>query len=175
LLTTKYVIAGIDPGLTGGIAIYNQADGEWLYIGELPVVIEKDPKGKKKDVKSIDVVALAKLLKEYNVDYVFIEKVHAMPGQGVTSMFTFGEGYGRVNAVAELCTKEVRRMTPQVWQKIVFGSTDKTTPPKERAVALAIRLIGKPPMKHRGRVPHLGMCDAVCIARAGSVSLNMLR
>jgi len=48
---------------------------------------------------------------------VYLEKVHAMPGQGVTSMFTFGHGYGFLRGVIQALGIKLVDVTPQKWQK----------------------------------------------------------
>ena len=68
--------------------------------------------------KVIDLFVLGKLFQRAKADYVVIEKVHAMPGQGVTSMFSFGYAYGAVKALAETFVEhEVIDVTPQKWKK----------------------------------------------------------
>ena len=76
------------------------------------------PKLKHKKKKVIDLFVLGKLFQRAKADYVVIEKVHAMPGQGVSSMFSFGFAYGAVKALAETFVEhEVIDVRPQEWKK----------------------------------------------------------
>ena len=82
-------ILGIDPGYTGAIACLNTVTNE-LVVMDMPVA--KNPKGK----TTLDMPSLFGLFQgapRKNVLAV-VEKVSAMPGQGVSSVFRFGEGFG---------------------------------------------------------------------------------
>ena len=50
-------------------------------------------------------------------DHIFIEKVHAMPKQGVSSTFTFGRGYGQLEMACAWAKIPVTRVTPATWQR----------------------------------------------------------
>ena len=80
-------IIGIDPGLSGAIAILE--NNKVLNIFEMPVMSEG-----KKNKRQLNSALLVNLIKE-NINHndeisVVVEQVNAMPGQGVTSMFNFG-------------------------------------------------------------------------------------
>ena len=90
---------GIDPGKSGGIAIIEE-DGAFTI--KMPET-EKD-------------------LFEYLRDnahnaFCLIEQVHAMPGQGVTSMFNFGMSYGALRMAIIAAEIPFQTVTPQRWQK----------------------------------------------------------
>lgn len=76
------IIAGIDPGLKGSIAIHDTETKDYLFF-RMPV-----------DDGNIAGYAIYNLLKKHKVNIVILEKVHSMPKQGVVSTFTFGKGYG---------------------------------------------------------------------------------
>ena len=84
-------IIGIDPGLSGAIAVLE--NNKVINIFDIPVMSEG-----KKNKKQLNSALLVNLLKEnINKDEevaVVIEQVNAMPGQGVTSMFNFGQTFG---------------------------------------------------------------------------------
>ena len=88
-------IIGIDPGLSGAIAILE--NNRVLDVFEMPVMAE----GKNK--RQLNSAQLVKLLKNNiskNEDVsVVVEQVNAMPGQGVTSMFNFGQTFGAIKGV----------------------------------------------------------------------------
>ena len=86
-------IIGIDPGLSGAIAILE--NNKVLNIFEMPVMSEG--KKNKRQLNSAQLVKLLKdnIMKNEEVSVV-VEQVNAMPGQGVTSMFNFGQTFGAI-------------------------------------------------------------------------------
>lgn len=99
-----------------------------------------------------------------------------MPGQGVSSSFTFGRNLGLVEGILwTLGAKEIRYLNPRVWQKIVGveGIKDR----KERKQALILKALNLFPERslmrtHRSKIPDSGMADALLIAFAGLHVLN---
>lgn len=116
------IIVGIDPGLTGALA--------WLKLRDDKVVtllgVEDMPTSKAKSGKTIKahliLPDLARRIQSgsglYEASAVVIEDVHAMPGQGVTSMFRFGFVAGAIEGVAVGLGLPVRKFTPQAWMKL---------------------------------------------------------
>ena len=89
-------IIGIDPGLSGAIAVLE--DIKVLNLFEMPVMAEG--KKNKRQLNSAQVVNIIK--ENTNGDEeiaVIVEQVNAMPGQGVTSMFNFGQTFGAIKGV----------------------------------------------------------------------------
>ena len=89
-------IIGIDPGLSGAIAILE--NNKVLNIFEIPVMSEG-----KKNKRQLNSAQLVRLLKE-NISEneevsIVVEQVNAMPGQGVTSMFNFGQTFGAIKGI----------------------------------------------------------------------------
>lgn len=117
------VIFGIDPGLKGGISvIYN---GRFEFLFPMPVNKENgEIDGYRLFVAITKIRDLIRMMSGNNVIYkAFIEKVNAMPGQGVCSMFTFGEGYGVIKSVIGL-HMPIEFVTPQAWKKTVLDGYD---------------------------------------------------
>ena len=89
-------IVGIDPGLSGAIAILKE--NKVLGIFDMPVMAEG-----KKNKKQLNSAQLVNIIKENINDKeeiaVVVEQVNAMPGQGVTSMFNFGQTFGAIKGV----------------------------------------------------------------------------
>lgn len=103
-------VLAIDPGLNGAWAIYSSRD--LIRVGDLPTTGE----GTK---RRVDAVSLA-LVPGDNVAFACVESVHAMPGQGVSSMFRFGQAFGTVLGVIGALGIPVRLITPQSW-KAYYG------------------------------------------------------
>lgn len=108
---SNYII-GIDPGCSGAIVVLQSRACpepiEWMRMPTLKV-------GKS---SRVDCAAVARFLWDFNVaDMAYIEQVHAMPGQGVSSSFTFGHAAGAVEGVASALMIPVTLVTPQRWKK----------------------------------------------------------
>ena len=89
-------IIGIDPGLSGAIAVLE--NNKVLNIFDIPVMSEG-----KKNKRQLNSALLVNLIKE-NIKKkeevaVVVEQVNAMPGQGVTSMFNFGQTFGAIKGI----------------------------------------------------------------------------
>ena len=108
------MILGIDPGLKGGLALFDSVSGT-LIVRDMPVVTVTKGKKSKNEVSA---PMLAAALRGYapHIERAFIEKVGAMPGQGVTSMFSFGRSVGTVEGVLAALSVPTYYVAPQVWQ-----------------------------------------------------------
>ena len=107
------LIMGIDPGTSGGISIVETRKDklpEIKFFLKMPIV---SLYGK----KIIDIKKLYKALNVFKIDLAIIEKVHAMPRQGVTSSFQFGRSLGALEAISYLLAKRVDYVAPAVWKK----------------------------------------------------------
>ena len=107
-------IIGIDPGLSGAIAILE--NNRVLDVFEMPVMAEG-----KKNKRQLNSAQLVKLLKNNiskNEDVsVVVEQVNAMPGQGVTSMFNFGQTFGAIKGVCAALELPIFFVRPSKWKK----------------------------------------------------------
>jgi crossover junction endodeoxyribonuclease RuvC len=105
---------GIDPGLSGAIAFYDLESGR-LSVDDMPTV---EIKRNGKDKKEINPHALADIFTGIDVPCsAVLERVGAMPGQGVTSVFSFGRSVGVIEGVLAASFIKVTIVTPQTWQK----------------------------------------------------------
>ena len=101
-------ILGIDPGLSGALVILEDTQPiEWI---RMPTYIV----GKSNRVNG---AAVASFINKSKIDRAVIELVHSFPGQGVTSMFTFGHACGTVMGVLAALEIPVSGITPQEWKK----------------------------------------------------------
>ena len=106
-------IIGIDPGAAGAVAIL-EADGSLVQVFDMPAV-EVTVAGKAK--RRISPEMLAAELRLYADAAAYIEQVAAMPGQGVASMFAFGEAFGLAKGVLAGLGISVQSVTPGRWKK----------------------------------------------------------
>ena len=89
-------IIGIDPGLSGAIAVMH--DKKVINMYDMPVMAEG--KKNKRQLNSSQLVNIIKEnIHEDEETIVVVEQVNAMPGQGVTSMFNFGQTFGAIKGV----------------------------------------------------------------------------
>jgi crossover junction endodeoxyribonuclease RuvC len=111
LTETPPRILGIDPGLSGAIAALSERGH--LVIHDMPTLsIERGGKTK----RTINAAALAGTIRELAPARAVIERVGAMPGQGVTSMFAFGRSLGIVEGIIGALNIPVSYVAPRTWQ-----------------------------------------------------------
>ena len=92
------LIIGIDPGISGSICFFE--DGKILDVVEMPTMIEGKKNKKQVNGSQIFNEIKERVKKIDNKDIkVVIEQVSAMPGQGVTSMFNFGQSFGILKGI----------------------------------------------------------------------------
>ena len=107
-------IIGIDPGLSGAIAILE--DKKVLNIFDMPVMAEG-----KKNKKQLNSAQLVNIIKENTIKNediaVVVEQVNAMPGQGVTSMFNFGQSFGAIKGLCAALNLPIFFVRPSKWKK----------------------------------------------------------
>ncbi len=166
-------LIGADPGLSGGIAVLNDSGGV-LHYQKMPVKPILDEKQEKTGKKIIDIGQVAAVIARFEPEYVFIEKVHAMPGQGVSSMFSFGMGYGMLLGLtlsleAMLHTELV---TPQKWQKFMYAQSSfpEGISPKGKALITFRELW---PKLAADGVSHDGIVDAMLLAEFARRTLRL--
>lgn len=158
-------VIGIDPGKSGAIAMVerNPTKGEdrVIWAVDCPVI-------KSKGKTLYDERSMANLLKigrgsVQPFEKVYLEKVHAMPGQGVTSMFEFGKGLGIWLGILSCMHKPYQLVTPQRWKRDMLKDVEGTDQ-KARAVIAAKRMF------HDLELPYKkdhGKADAIMIAAWG--------
>jgi len=111
-MTFKLWLA-IDPGINGAIAAVND-QGRLVTIRDMPVV--KMAVGK--SIKSrISPELLSMYLRNHLGDTAVVEQVSAMPGQGVSSMFSFGESFGVIKGCLAGVGIQYQTITPAKWKK----------------------------------------------------------
>ena len=110
------LIIGIDPGISGSICFLD--NGKILDVIEMPIMT--DGKKNKKQVNGSQVYnEVTKRIKQFekNQIRVVIEQVSAMPGQGVTSMFNFGQSFGILKGICSAMRLPMYFVRPAKWKK----------------------------------------------------------
>jgi crossover junction endodeoxyribonuclease RuvC len=119
----NYVI-GIDPGISGAIAIFE--DGKLDTIHDMPTLKIASGKTMKSHISAIGLVRILETSAlVHGSAHIVIEKVGAMPGQGVTSMFNFGRSAGIIEGVVAALQRPYTYVTPQTWTKAVGRAAGK--------------------------------------------------
>ena len=108
------IVVGIDPGLSGAIAILEGKKVVSLF--DMPVMAEG--KKNKRQLNSAQLVNILKDNTKSNAEIaVVVEQVNAMPGQGVTSMFNFGQTFGAIKGVCAALKLPIFFVRPSKWKK----------------------------------------------------------
>ncbi len=109
-------IIGIDPGISGSICFFD--DGKILDVIEMPTM--NDGKKSKRQVNGSQIFnEISKRIEKIdkNSVKVIIEQVSAMPGQGVTSMFNFGQSFGILKGICSAMQLSMYFVRPAKWKK----------------------------------------------------------
>ena len=110
------LIIGIDPGISGAICFFEE--GEIKDVIDMPVMA--DGKKNKKQINGSQIFnEISERVKNYKTENinVIIEQVSAMPGQGVTSMFNFGQSYGILKGICSAMQLPMFFVRPAKWKK----------------------------------------------------------
>ena len=108
------IVFGIDPGVSGALSIYENK--KLKEVIDMPTMSEG-----KKNKKQINAAQLSLEIKQRihgaSETAVVIEHVTAMPGQGVTSMFNFGQSFGVIKGICSALTLPIYFVRPVKWKK----------------------------------------------------------
>jgi len=148
---------GIDPGLSGAVAIISD---DSLKVFDMPTMTV-DRNGKAK--RQVSANELAELLNLYAGKdcHVYVERVSAMAGQGVTSVFSFGRSFGMIEGILAALKMPVTFVAPATWVKGVGRG-----PGKDASRARAMELFPNYEYFFK-RVKDDGRADAALIAHWG--------
>jgi crossover junction endodeoxyribonuclease RuvC len=153
------MIAGIDPGMSGAIAIL-KPDGS-STVHDMPT----KKVGKK---NKLDGLKIREILQD--VEFVMLEEVGSRTGQGIVSAFTFGEGFGLLKGVIESQSLSYATVRPTEWQKR-FGLNTGTKDKKKKKLEIANKCLSIFPDANlygaRGGLKD-GRSDALMIAHYAS-------
>ena len=110
------LIIGIDPGISGSICFFQ--DGKIIDVVEMPTMTEGKKNKKQVNGSQIfnEISDRIRKLDKKNIR-VIIEQVSAMPGQGVTSMFNFGQSFGILKGICSAMQLPMYFVRPAKWKK----------------------------------------------------------
>ena len=151
-------IIGIDPGISGAICFFK--DGKIIDVIEMPSMAEG--KKNKKQVNGNQLYNEIKLRISETDKHevcVVVEHVTAMPGQGVTSMFNFGQSFGVIKGLCSAMQLPIHFVRPTKWKK--YFNLIKTS--KDASRSRAIELFPKVSEKLKRRKDS-NKADAILIA-----------
>lgn len=151
------MIIGVDPGLKGGVC-----------VGGISFPMPVDEFNKICPIILANKIRTCELLIGDKGGSVYVERVGARPGQGVTSMFNFGYGCGTIYGVLATLGYKVFFVTPQKWKKAVLGGNYPHD--KEGTIAFCrAEYPGIELVQPRCRTPHDGVADSVAIWHYGEL------
>ena len=120
------MIISIDPGLEGGAAVLDERGG-LVAVFDLPVIGENAQ-------RRIDAATLADLLRQHTpYAFAIVEQASSRPGQGVSSTFRYGQGYGTILGVIGALAIPVRHVTPAKWKR-ALGLDNEGETSRARAI-----------------------------------------
>ncbi|MFO7582931.1 hypothetical protein [Guyparkeria sp.] len=156
------MILGIDPGLTGALALIDPT-GAPLIVEDLPTVQRGHGRGRVR--RELDGAGLSHLLGVHapEITLALVEQVASRPGQGVASVFSLGHSLGCIHGVLSALAIPWEPVTPTAWKRAAGLGKDK-----EAARAAAARLFPRIPL-HRKRDHN--QAEALLIARHGLTRL----
>ncbi len=110
------IIVGIDPGISGAICFFS--NGDVIDVIDMPTM--SDGSKNKKQVNGRQIFyEISELKKKFSFETfnVVVEHVTAMPGQGVTSMFNFGQSFGVIKGIFSAMEMPIFYVRPAKWKK----------------------------------------------------------
>ena len=151
------IVFGIDPGVSGAVSIYE--DKKLKEVIDMPTMSEG-----KKNKKQINAAQLSLEIKQRingsSETAVVIEHVTAMPGQGVTSMFNFGQTFGALKGICAALDLPIFFVRPSKWKKhfeLINSSKDAS---RTKAIEMYPKLSNQLSKKK-----DVNKSDAILIAR----------
>jgi crossover junction endodeoxyribonuclease RuvC len=145
-------VCGLDPGFSGALAFLHDSGAVTVY--PVPILAGE-----------FDELAFRALLDGANPGLVVMEKVHARPGNGVVSMFRFGQIYGSLISSIKLLRFRLELVAPQTWKAEVLRDTERD---KQAAIDYCARAYPQASLMLPGaRKPSHDIADAICLAEYG--------
>ena len=153
------LIIGIDPGISGSLCFFE--DGKIVDVIEMPTMNEGKKNKKQVNGSQIFNEISGRINNRDKKDIkVVIEQVSAMPGQGVTSMFNFGQTFGAIKGICAALGLPIFFVRPSKWKKhfeLINSSKDSS---RTKAIEMYPKL-----SKQLSKKKDVNKSDAILIAR----------
>ena len=152
------LIIGIDPGISGSICFFNE--GKIVDVVEMPTMTEGKKNKRQVNGAQIfnEISVRIKKLDKRDIKIV-IEQVSAMPGQGVTSMFNFGQSYGILKGICSAMQLPMYFVRPAKWKKYFNLINSEKDASRTRAIEIFPYF-----SSHLSRKKDSNKADAILIA-----------
>ena len=110
------IIVGIDPGISGAICFFS--NGNVIDVIDMPTMAEGKKNKKQVNGRQIfnEILNIKNSFAGHKINVV-VEQVSAMPGQGVTSMFNFGQSFGVIKGICSAMELPIFYVRPAKWKK----------------------------------------------------------
>ena len=152
------LIIGIDPGISGSICFFK--DGKIIDVVEMPTMTEGKKNKKQVNGSQIFNEISSRIKKLDNKDIkVVVEQVSAMPGQGVTSMFNFGQSFGILKGICSAMQLPIYFVRPAKWKKYFNLINSEKDASRTRAIEIFPYF-----SSHLSRKKDSNKADAILIA-----------
>jgi crossover junction endodeoxyribonuclease RuvC len=120
------MILGVDPGLKGALVVYDPVRNLVVSAHNVPTI---ELKRNRKLKSSVDIDRLLSLTRQLATRFpglrAAIERVGAMPGQGTSSMFSFGDTFGSLKTAVRAADIPMEKVNPATWKKKLVCPADK--------------------------------------------------
>ena len=151
-------IIGIDPGISGAICFFE--NGRIIEIIDMPIM--NDGKKNKKQVNGAqiynEIYEQIKNIPKHEIN-VILEQVSAMPGQGVTSMFNFGQSFGVIKGICAAMRLPLHFVRPAKWKKYFNLLNSEKQASRTKAIEIF------PEISHKlSKKKDINKADAILIA-----------
>ena len=152
------LIIGIDPGISGSICFFQ--DGKIVDVVEMPTMTEGKKNKKQVNGSQIfnEISARIKKIDKSDIKVV-VEQVSAMPGQGVTSMFNFGQSFGILKGICSAMQLPIYFVRPAKWKKYFNLINSEKDASRTRAIEIFPYF-----SSHLSRKKDSNKADAILIA-----------
>ena len=152
------LVIGIDPGISGSICFFQ--DGKIIDVIEMPTMTEGKKNKKQVNGSQIfnEISERIKKLDKKDIK-VIIEQVSAMPGQGVTSMFNFGQSFGILKGICSAMQLSMYFVRPAKWKKYFNLINSEKDASRTRAIEIFPYF-----SRHLSRKKDSNKADAILIA-----------
>ena len=152
------LIIGIDPGISGSICFF--LDGKIIDVVEMPTMAEGKKNKKQVNGSQIfnEITARIKKIDKDDIRVV-IEQVSAMPGQGVTSMFNFGQSFGILKGICSAMKLPMYFVRPAKWKKYFNLINSEKDASRTKAIEIFPYFSG-----HLSRKKDCNKADAILLA-----------